>query len=290
MSSENITDIPANIIDLKDFETLGQIGRGGFFQVFLVQDKKTGKQYAAKRSLFDQKDENNPASTEIKAYLRLDHPAIVSFIGYGFDKNNNLTIITDYIKNTLEKVLRNPEGNQLTNTNKYIILLGTAVALKYIHSKGVIHRNIKPRKILLDEKLYPHVCGFTISCTTDQELTKTEMNETSGTYIYMAPERCEGNQYSYKVDSYSFAILMYETLANKPPFENYQNMYYLVRDIVDGVRPDINLVEIGKMRQLIENCWSGDPSQRPNFIEIVDEMKSEEMRREFSVNESERCV
>ena len=84
----------------------------------------------------------------------------------------------------------------MTNTNKYIILLGTAVALKYIHSKGVIHRNIKPRKILLDDKLYPHVCGFEISCTTDQELTKTEMDEITGTYIYMAPEICEGKPQS----------------------------------------------------------------------------------------------
>ena len=111
------------------------IGRDGCCQVSLIQDKKTGQKYAAKKSAYGYlQREDNFASREKKAYLRLDHPAIVSFIGSGFNKNNNLTIITDYIKNTLEKVLRNPEGNQLTNTNKYIILLGTAVALKYIHS------------------------------------------------------------------------------------------------------------------------------------------------------------
>ena len=108
------------------------------------------------------------------------------------------------------------------------------------------------------------------------------MYDNLGTPLYLAPEICSEISYSYKVDVYSFGITMHQLITSQRATKNFK-----IQDVIEGVRPDINLVQSRKMRDLIERCWSGDPSTRPNFIEIVEEMKSEELQRDFGANQEE---
>ncbi|KAK8841580.1 hypothetical protein M9Y10_027205 [Tritrichomonas musculus] len=290
MSSKDCNNDSGKLYDLRDFRAIRRIDRDSYYTIRLIKNTKTGEKFAAK----EYKTDDNPKylpSNEWNVYMKLKHPTIVSYIGHSiinFDGERKSTTITEYIPRSLEKILLRRRETELTNTNKYIILLGIAISLKYIHSQGVIYRNIRPKSILLDDQFYPRIWCFELSYTTDKELTETEMNDRFGTFPYMAPEYfSEGSSYSYKIDVYSFAIIMYQVMTCEVVDYASSDWICRITDIIDGVRPDINLVQSKKMRDLIERCWSSDPSTRPNFIEIVEEMKSEELQREFGANQEE---
>lgn len=280
MSSKNCNNDSEKPLDLQDFKPIRRIDQDSFYLIKLIENIKTGEKFAAKEYMTYKlyNVQCNLFNDERNAYLKLKHPTIVSYIGYSeikIDEEYKSITITEYIPKSLENL-------ELTNTNKYIILLGVAISLKYMHSQGVIHRNIRPQNIRLDDQLYPHICNFEFSYITDKELTETEMYDNLGTPLYLAPEICSEISYSYKVDVYSFGITMHQLITSQRATKNFK-----IQDVIEGVRPDINLVQSRKMRDLIERCWSGDPSTRPNFIEIVEEMKSEELQRDFGANQEE---
>ena len=160
----------------------------------------------------------------------------------------------------------------LNNSQKYIILLGIALGMKYLHSIGVIHRDLKPDNILLDENFYPKICDFGISFISDLQLSKIIMEDTLGTPMYMAPEIIEDLPYTYKVDVYSFALLMYELISEQKIFNCYSKKSEVFKAIINGERPDLSFIMNERIETLIKKCWDQDPLKRPSFNEIVHEL------------------
>ena len=78
--------------------------------------------------------------------------------------------------------------NDISDTQKYIIILGTSLGMKYLHSIGIVHRDLKPANILLNEKYYPLICDFSFSIKTNEKLNNFLMESWLGTPFYMAPE------------------------------------------------------------------------------------------------------
>jgi serine/threonine protein kinase len=154
--------------------------------------------------------------------------------------------------------------------NSDYLILGFLTHREYLHSKNLIHRDLKAANLLVNNQGVCKVADFGIS-TVKPNVTRTMT--CVGTPIYMAPEVLTRNKYSEKADVYSFGIVLLELFTGRlaysePEFAamhiaqlTYQIAHVGVRPSVDGIHPMV--------RQLIVDCWHEDPAFRPSFSEIV---------------------
>lgn len=172
-------------------------------------------------------------------------------------------------------------------TKKFINIYGIASAMKYLHSKSYMHRDLKPQNILMDNNLYPKVSDFGLSKSYSLENTIMAL----GTPVYMAPEIWLSYEYTKAVDVYAYSLIVYEIITNKKPY-NDMNIFMLCLKVTEQYRPEI-IEEIPSWyKKLITSCWNQDPSQRPSFDEIVDMLKNnpEFKNKKVDVNEFNKYV
>lgn len=200
------------IVDLNEFEHEGEAGNGSYGVIYKYRKKGTNEVFAIKKFLYPITiiDHLKSFLTEIVTLAKAKNPAVLSIYKFSlFDKCNEPypTIITKfYPKRSLDIVL----GSQdLSSTKRYIIILGIAIGMKYLHSKNIIHRDLNPRNILIDDNYYPLISDFGQSKLFDEIEPKEDifMKTNTGTGPYKAPEIISGNLYSYKADVYSFSLL-----------------------------------------------------------------------------------
>ena len=211
-------------INLQNFKKIKEINSGSFGNIYLVQDEK-GQNYAAKViKSTEYEDDKKMINREISILLGIQHQTIIKFHGYSlkdFEGNDYVTLLLDYAENGsladyLKKARRGKVCN-LDNTAKQKILVGVACAMMYLHKHNVIHRDLKPGNILLDENFHPHVTDFGMAKQFDVDHSKSQ-TQFGGTLPYEAPEILKRFSYDTKVDVYSFAILMYEVATDSVPF------------------------------------------------------------------------
>jgi serine/threonine protein kinase len=119
---------------------------------------------------------------------------------------------------SLNDALPSPPPSPLswwTTAAKLIIVAGITTGMAFTHESGIIHRELKPDNILMDENHRPRICDF--GSSHDQSLNTTMTGKIENS-LYMAPELYEDVDYDGKVDVYSFALILYEILADCPVF------------------------------------------------------------------------
>ena len=215
---------------------------------------------------------------EIETQSSLKHPAILPIIGYSlpmFDQKE-YSIISPYMSNgtVFDKFVRT--GSPLSfDTKKALVIFGTAAGMAFAHQNNIIHRDLKPGNILLDSDYHPKITDFSFAKYFVEGTEDFVNSETMvGTPIYMAPEMFNDSisRTSNKVDVYSFAITLYEILSGQCAYSEEKSLtpFKIYRMVEQGVRPTINEKLISPIfSELLCRCWSGDPANRPSFIEIV---------------------
>lgn len=156
--------------------------------------------------------------------------------------------------------------NEWNSTKVLINIYGIAAAMSYLHSNNILHLDIKPENILLDDSFYPKLCDFYLSTFED-----TLPNSICGTPLYISPEIFDKLAYSKASDVYAFGFLVYQLITNEKPFEQY-TMYELLKKITQGVRPSIQSEVPEHYKKLIESCWAANPSDRPTFDDILKQL------------------
>lgn len=117
--------------------------------------------------------------------------------------------------------------------------------MKYLHSKGIIYRDLKPANILHDEFFYPKICDFGFSKITNQKITDLQMKSGLGTILYNAPEKSSGN-YTFKVDIFSFGVMAIQ--------------------IITDIELDIEKIQNKVNQDFFKRCISVIPNDRPTFF------------------------
>lgn len=238
-------------VSLHDFELVAQVGKGASGRVFLVRNRFNGERLALKviekSSVYENDDAYRHALDErLVLEMACDHPFILN-LRYAFQTSNRLYLVTeycdggdlfDYLKKK-GKPFREAEGRRIAGE----ILL----ALEYIHSLGVVYRDLKLENVLLDLEGHVRIADFGLSKLLGKRrhaarkpppvptaslriappkpvnMTKTFC----GTREYVAPEMLSGNEYGQSVDLWAFGILLYEILCGRTPFysRNREEVY-----------------------------------------------------------------
>lgn len=278
--------------DLDNFEKKEQIGKGGFSEVFKIEEKKTGKMYAAKiskkkldRNTKEIKELRVNLSREVNIISGLDHPAVLKFYGYSkvdFDQEPKPVIITEYSSNgtlrSITELAQQRKAPQMWDDTKRLInIYGIASGVSYLHSRDILHRDLKPQNILEDDHLFPQIADFGLALITHQKQDATTYqpnNKALGTPIYAAPEIWKKNAYSTAGDVYAFGYIVYEIMTNEAPFHGYTQDQVFDEVIANRCRPEFKRPIPEVYKQLIEKCWSDDPNERPSFNSIVKELRN----------------
>lgn len=212
------------------YEVVRELGRGGMGVVYQAVDRRLGRDVAIKRLLDWQTDCEKPARIlrEAFAAARLQHPHIVQVYEIG-ESNHTPYMVMEWVKGeTLDETIKQ---RTLSNKCAVDVMLQLTSAIEFAHSRGVIHCDLKPANILIDDSAWIKVADFGLSrssyavaCTTGNtnqsalETIRADSTGITGTPTYMAPEQVSGKLPTVATDIYALGNLFYEVLTGRPPF------------------------------------------------------------------------
>ncbi|XP_010270068.1 PREDICTED: serine/threonine-protein kinase HT1 isoform X2 [Nelumbo nucifera] len=204
--------------------------------------------------------------SEVDLLSRLLHPNIVQFIA-ACKRPPVYCIITEYMsQGTLRMYLNKKEPYSLSIETILRLALDISRGMQYLHSQGVIHRDLKSNNLLLNDEMRVKVADFGTSCLETQcRASKGNM----GTYRWMAPEMIKEKQYTKKVDVYSFGIVLWELTTALLPFQGMTPVQAAFAVSEKNERPQLPASCQPALANLIRRCWSANPSKRPDFSYIV---------------------
>ncbi|KAK8888347.1 hypothetical protein M9Y10_039415 [Tritrichomonas musculus] len=304
-------------IDIDNYDIKERIGSGAFGIVFRAIQKDTGEEVALKAiqltdKLNQQKEQRN-ILLEICIPRKLNLPGTVKFLGFRFpltdeqkktEKIVSITttnkdgkgretvdltgaiMVTQLMKNgnleSLTKIYLESRGVGCPKMNPTIrskIIFGISATMKYVHKKKVIHRDLKPDNIFLDENFEPKIADFGLSKII---MDKINMTVWVGTPFFMAPElfmnEDEDGSYTNAVDVYAFAFILYKMFTNsvffsdKKPIRGKQQYMMKIGRKFRPIKPELIP---DPYWELIQRCWAHDPVQRPTFAEITDLLRND---------------
>lgn len=232
-------------IRLGKFLLRSELGSGSFGYVFLALDTELDREVAIKiqRSLNPlDNDRIQRFNREARNAARLQHPSIVSIYETGQTDEGICYLVTEYVQGqTLQSKL---QTTSLCQRRAVEYSYELAQALQYAHEHDVVHRDVKPSNIIIDENDKTHLADFGLAKSIAAEDTVTQAGQVMGTPAYMAPEQARGcsNEVDTRSDVYSLGVVMYEMLTGQQPFQGKKRLL-LLQVIEDDPRPPSQLVE-----------------------------------------------
>nr|XP_056710368.1 receptor-interacting serine/threonine-protein kinase 2 [Euleptes europaea] len=201
-----------------------------------------------------------------------------------------LGIVTEYMPNgSLNQLLYGKNiYPDIAWSLRFRILYEIALGVNYLHtmSPPLLHHDLKTQNILLDSEFHVKIADFGLSKWRTVSISQSRGEKTmfeGGTIMYMPPEDYNPNQKtrsSVKHDAYSFAIIMWEVMTRKQPFEDVINPLQIMYTVMQGNRPDtsegylpLDIPHRGLMKSLMESGWAQNPDERPSFSKCLIELE-----------------
>eukprot|EP00540_Astrosyne_radiata_P007513 CAMPEP_0116837430 /NCGR_PEP_ID=MMETSP0418-20121206/8648_1 /TAXON_ID=1158023 /ORGANISM="Astrosyne radiata, Strain 13vi08-1A" /LENGTH=476 /DNA_ID=CAMNT_0004467311 /DNA_START=12 /DNA_END=1442 /DNA_ORIENTATION=- len=166
------------------------------------------------------------------------------------------------------------------HTNRLTVALAIAQALEYLHSLGIMYRDLKPENVGLDENEKVKLFDFGLATC------KSVSSEFAGSRRYMAPEMIQRNWHTKSVDVYSFGVLLWELCSLERPFLNFSSAEHYARVVQHKERPGLCYYWPKKLQALIQKCWSHNCGQRPTMSAVVKSL--EEIQQEYYQQQDEK--
>ncbi|NWV23699.1 NEK1 kinase, partial [Origma solitaria] len=246
-----------------------KIGEGSFGKAILVRSKEDGQQYVIKEINISKMSnkEREESRREVAVLANMKHPNIVLY-RESFEENGCLYIVMDYCEGgDLFKKINAQKGILFSEDQILDWFVQICLALKHIHDRKILHRDIKSQNIFLTKDGTIQLGDFGIArvLNSTAELARTCI----GTPYYLSPEICQNKPYNNKSDIWALGCVLYEMCTLKHAFEA-GNMKNLVLKIISGPFPPVSMHYSYDLRNLLSQLFKRNPRNRPSINSILE--------------------
>ncbi|XP_044410322.1 uncharacterized protein [Triticum aestivum] len=285
------TDLPLSLLReiTNGFSDDLQIGNGGFAVVYkgmlgkgMVAVKRLSERFDIKEIKFNE---------EVSCLLNVKHKNIVRFLGYcsdtqgimmNYEGKNVLADVRqrllcfEYLaKGSLDKYITGPSCG-LEWRKRYLIIKGVCEGLYYLHVKQrIVHLDLKPANILLDDNMAPKIADFGLSRRFDEKQSRDFTSKLMGTLGYLAPEFLSG-EITFKLDIYSLGVIIIEILTGKKGYHDVEDELDSWGDRLQNTLGDIQLKQVRICAEIGIECTENDPAKRPDIEYIISRLNEKE--------------
>lgn len=267
-----------DIKQLGEYEIIRFIEKGGVGNIYEARHINSGQKVAIKTLL----PELNSNPEQIKRFIqqtrfsvKFSHPNIVNILGNGEDKETHYMVMEYVGGPNLKKLLITNPGGRLTEKEGIKICIQAGMGLEYIHNHNIVHRDIKPRNILITEEGKAKIGDFGMLLPENIKGKKSQ-GEQLGAYSYMSPEQIRGQRLDRRSDIYSFGVTLYEILTGRLPFRGHDNSTIIRHHLSCEPLPLRNVVgELSSDTERITlKCLNKNVYKRyPNMTELLKELR-----------------
>jgi len=268
-----VTEQPGAIIGR--YKLLQQIGEGGFGVVFMAEQVEPVRRKVALKIIkpgMDTKEVIARFEAERQALALMDHPNIAKVLDAGSTESGRPYFVMELIRGI--PITDYCDQANLATHERLDLFVAVCRAVQHAHQKGIVHRDIKPKNVLVtlhDGKPVVKVIDFGIAKATDHRLTErtlfTKFGQMIGTPMYMSPEQAElsGLDVDTRTDIYALGVLLYELLTGATPFDGKrlcEAAYDEVRRIIreeEPPAPSKKISTLGDALQAVSAHRQTDP-------------------------------
>jgi serine/threonine-protein kinase len=223
------------------YKIKSELGQSGMATVYRAFDPVSNREVAIKmlpREMLDNLVTRARFKREIKLIASLEHPAIVPVYDVGGEDNHQPFFVMRYMSGgSLTELIRK---KRFSLRDAALVIERLAAALDHAHSKGVIHRDIKPDNVLFDTSNNPYLSDFGVAKFTES-LVSTTNQEVIGTPAYLSPEQALGEDVDHRADIYGLGAMLYEMLTGERPFGKETVIGLALQHVNDPVPNVLNL-------------------------------------------------
>jgi beta-lactam-binding protein with PASTA domain/predicted Ser/Thr protein kinase len=254
---------PGAIVDNR-YKVLSRLGAGGMADVFLAEDQQLGRKVALK--LLHRRFAEDPGFVErfrreAQAAAGLQHPNVVGIYDRGAYEDTYY-IAMEYLPGRSLKQLIRQEA-PLDPIRAIDITIQILKAARFAHRRGVIHRDLKPHNVIVDESDHAKVTDFGIARAGASDMTET--GSIMGTAQYLSPEQAQGHAVSAGSDLYAIGVVLYEMLTGRVPFDAESAVTIALKHVAESPTAPtaVNPRVPPELEQVVMWALNKNPSDRP---------------------------
>ncbi len=273
-----MTDVEIGVLVDRRYKVLSRLGSGGMADVFLAEDEQLGRKVALK--LLHRRFAADPGFVErfrreAQAAAGLQHPNVVSTYDRGAFEDTYYIAMEYLPGRTLKQLIR--QEAPLEPVRAIDITVQILKAARFAHRRGVIHRDLKPHNVIVDDSDHAKVTDFGIARAGASDMTET--GSIMGTAQYLSPEQAQGLAVREPSDLYAVAVVLYEMLTGRVPFDGESAVTIALKHVSEVPPPprSLNPAIPPDLEQVVMWGLNKKPEDRPQdadqFISVLEQLR-----------------